>query len=944
MFVGEAPGEKEDRAREPFVGMSGNEVDRYCRSILLAREDCFIANLLRYRPDNNADPTEAEILRDEQWLMADLIDVQPQIVVTLGRFSTRWFLGRKVSMDREWGLAHSVDICQLHGCPVTHPRCLGCSQPMGRLRVSVVPIHHPALGLYSPDKQSIIQAGFDAVGRLLRGEMPEREDAYPNPVYAELRDGDDWGLDVTHGLLGMDTEGSVTAPWCLSLSGHRGTGYIVRRESTEVIEAVCRSIEAYHVPVVWHFAMHDLEVIEAMGIDPTAIDRLWKKRQADEDDISFQRRPWWLQMPWHDTMVMAFNLGPMYPQALKVLSYRLHAMEMDDYESLTAPAEQRMAIDYMRAALAHRQCPDCRGQGKMVNVRQYKNGKVARSLKKCSTCDGDGTSWPRPEPVLLWDSPTGKAKIYQPQSIGRRLRSMLSKAIAPEMLDVDEDDTLYDAWRKVDPEEVREIVETELGPMPTPTMDGVPLDVAIHYASRDADATLRAALTMIPLMEEAGVVEAYRTDMSIIPIVLRMQQNGMLIDCDYFHGLVAQWRAEMDGIVHQLKRIAGYYVNPGSSKQMANFLFDRLGLPTVKKTKSKENESTDDKVLEQLKILTSHPSVDLIMRYRELSKLVGTYALPLAQLRSTDGRVRTQINITRTATGRLSSSKRKRAKDSIQLQNIPTRSEEGRKIRGGFVARPGYLLGSWDLDQVEMRVMAHCTQDENLLRLFNEGATCPVKLAEGECRCHDIHRLTASLIWKVPIAEVTSTQRSSAKNVGFGMIYGITAQGLRTQFALRGIEITEAEAQALIDSYLKVAYPGIMRFWERKFTEARRYGYVRSQSGRIRHVAAVQSAASWVREEAQRQAGNYEVQEFAGHILKKAMGHIWDYVLPPLWERGWDVQPLMQIHDELLFEFPEGLEDLIDPMIRRAMTETVRISVPLGCKGKWGKRWSELKD
>jgi len=275
--------------------------------------------------------------------------------------------------------------------------------------------------------------------------------------------------------------------------------------------------------------------------------------------------------------------------------------------------------------------------------------------------------------------------------------------------------------------------------------------------------------------------------------------------------------------------------------------------------------------------------------------------------------------------------------------NQPTRSELGKGIRHGFIARPGYLLGAWDLDQIEMRILAHESEDENLLRLFNEGAECPVAKQFGKCTCHDIHRFTASKVFGRSPDEVSDEERSSAKNVGFGIVYGVTAEGLQLQMYLRGKNTPLEECQRMIDDYLKVAYPGVLRFMETKFTEARRWGYVRDMFGRVRYVTGVWSQLEWVQSAALRQAGNFPIQSGAQGVIKLAMAGVWQRVIPALRSAGCDIRPLLQIHDELVFEFPEGWEDAVDRMVLAEMSGAVRLRVPVGAKGHWGKRWSELK-
>lgn len=917
MLVGEAWGETEEREGRPFCGISGEELSRYLSWVRIDRSECYVTNLCNERPPGNADPTPEMIARHEPRLRAELLAVRPKYVVTLGRYSTRWFLphlpARKL-MEREWGLGHTVRICGACGSPCdTSGFCPCLPDADSCFDVCVVPCHHPAYGLYQPDDQILIQEALEGrmgltwgLRRIIDGELPPHPpiDQYPHPQYRELTDADNVDLIRllgTTSVIAVDTEGSARNPWCLSFSTAPGTGYVIRATESQTLATFATWLTDTDPLVVMHYAAHDLEVLAAMGIIVTR---------------------------FADTMLGAYLLGRMFPQALKLLAYRLHGMHMRDYDDLTADVDRRLAVEYLERVLHEGRCSECRGRGLVVTSHRLKNGKLRRSAAKCDACEGDGTSWPVPRPLPIWEQ--GKLRMWQPSPVGARARRILADVRAGKVNREGEPTDPRARWLDADPPEAIAAVTHALGPMPVATLDMVPRSEAIDYACADADATLRTWLLLDPLIDTWGLRDVYNVDLGVIPLLVEMQQAGMQVDTDYFRELSAEWRAEMARLRHRIQQMVGYYVSPSSPKQVANLLFEKLRLPPVRQTKSKTGESTDDKVLEQLAITTKHPVIPLIQRHRELHKLDGTYATPLSLIDSPTGRVYMEFRYTRTDTGRLSSAKPKSGVDKrnyIQGQNIPTRTDEGKRIRKGLVARPGYYIGSWDLSQIEWRCMAHLSQDANLLRVFREG--------------HDLHKMTASLIWKIPIEEVSREQRQSAKNIGFGMGYKITWRGLQQQFAQRGIEISKQEAQAFIDAFM-AAYPGISRFWERTFTQARRDGYVRSVSGRIRWVVAIRSKAAWVREEAERKAGNFPVQELAAYIMKLIMIEVGKR-LPALRRRGFDVRCLLPIHDSLEFEFPVGLEEVLDPMMRRIMSSTVELSVPLTGEGTWATNWAGCK-
>jgi DNA polymerase I-like protein with 3'-5' exonuclease and polymerase domains len=768
-----------------------------------------------------------------------------------------------------------------------------------------------------PEDQILIQEALEGrigptwgLAKVMRGEIPPHPpvDQYPNPTYIELLSHDyPQGMPDLSGVevVAIDTEGSAAHPWCLSFSVRPGEAYVIRPSQRVVMEAFAAWIESAKPTVVCHYLAHDLEVLAALGIhlDPSRCG---------------------------DTMLIAYELGRMFSQSLKLGAYRELGMLMQDYNDLTRDADRDLAVEYLERVLREGRCDECRGRGIVVTSRRLKNGKLRRSAKKCDACDGDGTSWPVPQPLQVWQN--GRLTTWQPSPVGKRVRRILDDVRAGKMNKDDEPTNPRDRWEGADPPEAIAAVTSALGPMPSATLDMVPREEAIAYAARDADATLRRWLLLDPLIDTWGLRDTYNTDLAIIPLVVEMQQTGMEVDTEYFAQLSREWRAEMSRIRHQLQKLVGYYVNPSSGKQVANLLFERLKLPPVKLTKSKASESTDDKVLEQLALRTKHPAVPLIQRHRKLHKLNGTYAHPLSLVDSADGRVRWEIKYTRTDTGRLSSSKPRKGRDKhnwIQGQNIPTRDEDDRKIKHGFVARKGCLLAEFDLSQIEWRITAHLSQDANLLTVFREG--------------HDLHRMTAAKMNHIALDEVTSDQRYAAKRVGFGMGYQATWRAIQEQFALEGIYLTREEAQAFIDGFM-AAYPGIPRFWEKVFAEARRNGYVRSTDGRIRWATAIRCTASWVREAAQREIGNMPVQSWAANIMKLVLLAAYKRVIVPMRRAGFDVRMLLTVHDSVLLEFPEGAEAMIDPLMKRVMRETVALSVPVSGDGRWGARWSDCKD
>lgn len=893
MFVGEASGRDEDRVGRPFVGAAGRELNRFLESVGIKRRDCYVTNVYKSQPPGNRDPSPEEIAGDAGELWSEITRINPAIVVPLGRIAARQFLG-DVDVEDVHGIPHAID---------------------GRI---IFTCYHPAAGLHSPDLQAFLQYDFDQLRLLLDGKLAPSApiDQFPSPAYILQPpqpprpypvSGPNW---LSRDVMAIDTEGVSGRVWGLSYTIAEGQALVVRAADGPGLALVQQLVDRVG-KILLHNALHDLPILAEMGI----------------------------QIPIGktvDTMVMAYILC-LEPQGLKPLARRHCGMAMQSYPEIVREADRRIAREYLERVVAARVCQTCLGVGAVL----VRTARARMAERKCPTCDGDGTLYPKPETQLV-RNPDGQLAEYNPQSIGRKIRKTL---LAMERSELAE---FFDArgwWNDQEPE-TRAAIEAVVGPIPLVSLDDVePPEAAIHYSARDADATLRVYHKLQPKIDAMALGPILQMDMDILPMVDRMQRVGWLIDIPHFDRLTTEFEGEIGRLERRLRRLAGHYVNPGSPKQVADLLFRELELPPLKLTKSKTRESTDDKTLESLS-LSIDPSderttqiLDTILHYRELQKLVGTYTRPLPLWADGLGRVHSHFRVTRTASGRLSSFE-------PNFQNIPIKAKRGRdngkRIRAGFVCREGWRLGSWDLSQIEMRILAHVSGDLNLIRLFVEGENCPEISADGKCLCHDIHLYTSGLIYRKPVSEVTANERLLAKNVGFGIVYGITSKGLQAQMELRGQHWTEEECQDMIDAYLSRAYPGVRDYMMECEAEARRFGLVRDMFGRVRYLPAVHSTASWVASEAVRQAGNHGIQAGAQGVAKLAMLAVWR-VLELVWGQGFQIEPLAQVHDELIFEFEDGLEDLIDPMIKKAFAEAVQLRVPIVSQSNFGLRWSDLK-
>ena len=442
------------------------------------------------------------------------------------------------------------------------------------------------------------------------------------------------------------------------------------------------------------------------------------------------------------------------------------------------------------------------------------------------------------------------------------------------------------------------------------SFDQVPIATAGPYAAEDADITLRLHQVLWPkLTAEPKLAALFRDiEMPLIPVLSDMERTGVLVDARMLARQSEELAARMQEIEQEAYAVAGEEFNLGSPKQIQAILFDKLGLPVLKKT-PKGAPSTAEEVLAELAL--DYPLPRLILDYRSLSKLKSTYTDKLPKRIDPDtGRVHTSYHQAVASTGRLSSS-------DPNLQNIPVRTAEGRRIRQAFIAPTGYKILAADYSQIELRIMAHLSGDEGLLRAF----------AQGE----DIHRATAAEVFGVPLGEVTGEQRRSAKAINFGLIYGMSAFGLARQLG-----IPRNAAQEYVDLYFE-RYPGVKAFMDRTRESARELGYVETVFGRRLYLPEINHRNGQRRQYAERTAINAPMQGTAADIIKLAMieTHRW------IGETELDVTLIMQVHDELVFEVHEDRVAEAQAEIERCMTGVAELRVPLVVESGVGINWDE---
>lgn len=895
LLCGEAPGREEWARGAPFVGKSGKEQDAYLARHGLNSRQWYRTNTVKLYREGNPDPSPA---LTRQWtpdLYRELQEVRPKLVVAVGRYAMRWFLGE------------TADLSSCHGIP----HKAGAFDPSRRDRggpndAVVVPIHHPAGGFYDNDARAVIAYDYEQVARVFKEvkagrEVEIREDEFAGRErYLDVTGEELAGyVDVTGGslflnngddhVIALDTEGSAEQPWSLQVSAQPGEGMVLRcaRPDFKIgIEALQRAADNGAV-----FAMHqastpqgcgwDLKVCAAMGLDLTRA-RLW------------------------DTMYAAYLLR-LEPQGLKALAYRWCGMRMEDYKRLLGGVGADKQLEYLARIIDH--------------------------------------EWPAVEPRLEIKN-DGTSSVKTPQHVSKRVErilidygEILLKGSLSEDDDSDPDkesdttDFLYKRWRAMDPPQLK-LVESVLGRMPHTTLDDIPLEKAVWYAGRDSDATLRLHYKLKTELEKRGLVKLMDTGMAVLPVFFDMQRTGMPASRTAFVKL----RDELAGAMEKLAaRISHRYYggkpfNPKSTKQVAAVL-RRRGLVGAKKT-AKGAMSTGKQSIEHLRY--SDEAVADIIEWREKQHIKDMFCVPTLELMPEDVDVTTvscKLKVTRTTTRRVASFDPNFL--AFPKHEKPGGVDYGKQVRRCFVCPPGEVLLETDFSQIEVRMLAHESADKLLCRMFTE------KDQEGNPR--DVHTETAALIFGVPAADVTKVQRFFAKRVTFGIAYGVSGSGLATQLRMAGaLGWDDQTCDKLIKEWLKL-YSGAAAYFDRVEREVVATGFVRDCWGMVRYLPGVWAEDNKLASEARRQAVNHRIQGGAQGLVQNAMAWLKEPVRE-LQDAGLNVQWVLQVHDALLLRMDEELVEVVQPLVEEGMVRHcgMKLRVPVLVDSHTAGSWGEL--
>lgn len=447
------------------------------------------------------------------------------------------------------------------------------------------------------------------------------------------------------------------------------------------------------------------------------------------------------------------------------------------------------------------------------------------------------------------------------------------------------------------------------------TMDQVSVKEAADYAAADAAICLRLIPQLQDELKKQEVISLFDSmEMPLVPVLAAMEEVGIRLDTDFFKAFSKELQNSLDEIEAKIEDAVGYEFNLNSTQQLSEALFEKLGLAPPDRTRKTSSGyySTAADVLEGM--IGQHPVIEWVLEYRELEKLRSTYVDTLPkQINPETGRVHTSFNQTGTVTGRIASS-------DPNLQNIPTRTEIGRRVRNGFIAREGWQLLAVDYSQIELRIVAHMSQDEAMLDAFRAG--------------QDIHAATAAAVHGIELDGVTPEMRRHAKAINFGLIYGMSAYGLTN-----ATDLTLAEAENFIATYFE-KFPGVKKYLDGIRETAAKQGYVETLLGRRRYFPNLESGAAYmIRQREEREAINAPIQGTAADIIKIAM-----LKLPgEIDKAGLGAEMLLQVHDELIFEVPKSELDETTKLVRRIMENAYQLDIPLSTEAKAGRSWGSME-
>lgn len=897
MLIGEAPGRTEFELGRPFVGKSGQEQDYLLDRYGASSSYFYRTNIVKEYREGNPDPDDSQISYWTPQLLEEINSCNPKLIIAVGRFAMRWFLGEDAELDVCRGL----------------PRRAGCFDPSRSNRASkdcvIVPVTHPAAGFrrygdtnFNTDRaKAHIHDDYWQAARIFNiirsGKTIEPiEDKHLSNEYyldvtgQELADriesevynnDNDWSRLV----IGLDTEGDPINPWSIQVSWIPGTGYTLRTAQPDfqvgisVLQRLADSGSLFitHAANTPAAGMYDTVICRICGLDLT------RARVVDT--------------------MYALYLLRLEQKGLKHAADRFCGMSMTPYESILGGVGRNKQIKYLESVLSH--------------------------------------DWPKPQPIIEKE-PDGTIKTTKPKSLNTVVQGILRDIYSDKRNKDDLPTDPYERWYKLHLS-VRQPAESLLGPIPTASLDDIPLSQAIYYSARDADATLRLYFALLPILKSLDLrdthlkryysipiepLQSVQTmlldSIDVLPVFEEMQYNGMPGSRPHFESLYFEMDTACDELREELSRKYnnGLPINPGSTQQTSKLL-STLGIQGAKETPT-GLISTGKKSLEYLRY--KHEAVGLTFDYREHNHIKNGFCA--GYLREAKGRdlfdAHGVFKPAHTETRRLSM-------EDPNLLNVPSRTEIGRRVRACFICPEGYVFAGYDLSQIELRVLAHDSKSPFLCRQFISGA--------------DLHAATAIEIFGVTPdhKDFKEKYRRAAKTINFMLVYGAEGDGIYDRFRADGLEGWDPKSCSKLKREVFKLFE-INDYCRSIYKQARQLGYMRDMFGMFRFLPNIDCGDSYLEGEAERHALSQRIQGTAQGMIQKAMKYLRS-IIHQLQDSEIDIKWRLQIHDELIFTLPLPYEPIVTPIVLDAMSNHcgLKLRVPVLAESHYAQSWDEAK-
>lgn len=889
MVIGEAPGREEGLRRRPFVGKAGLLQQSLLQRNGFLQSSCRLANVYPIYRQGNPDPSPHEIAEHTSSLISEIHTTNPSVIIAVGRYAIRWFLGDSADLEEVHGIPHKAGCFDLSLSTRTPPHTI------------IIPVHHPASTFYGEEeektrKRQVVDYDYrqavDVIKRIQKGEevtcpfdhcegQEEYRDVTGHELSLLLSDPYTGLLSTPDPVLGIDTEETPS----IQVSWADGIGYVLREyqpDFSEGITTLQRYIDTGKVEIVTHDAdtprgcLYDIRECRKLGLE-----------------LRYAK--------WFNTMYNLY-LYRGEPKGLKPAAYRFCGVRLTPYQDMIGEIGREKQTSYLESVLAMKD------------------------------------EWPIPERRLIEEG-DGTIHFYKPDAIWKSVSKLLD-SIYSGKVDSKTGNLIdpYDKWYEIGKQkkvgrELRRPVEQVLGKMPRATLNDISLDKATRYAAADADVTRRLSYRCKERNKRQGLTRTMSWAMKALPMFEEMQSNGMPAERGKLEDLSSLMSSVMDEKRSSLS--VSYFdcqpFNPKSTDQVA-VLLGKRNLTPGKRTK-KGAPSTGKKSIEHYRY--KDPAIGLVFDYREHQHIRDSFCRPLLETFPDEvGRhdVICNLNVAKTETGRPSS-------EDPNLLNIPVRTKIGRMIRACFTVETGQLFVAADLSQIELRCLAHDSGSPFLIRSFLLGK--------------DIHGETATAVFgvKPPKKDASEEEltkwefgyRLPAKTTNFGIVYGQQKYGLYDQFRMYGLDnYSIDDCEDLRNEVYKVL--GIDEYVKRRVSEARRTGTVTDISGMPHYIPNLFAEEDKVRAEAERQVISYHIQSMAQRMMQNSMGDL----APKIWKlqrAGIDVKPRLQIYDELISTCQEDMAETVGYMMVDSMENHcgVKLRVPVKAKVHIGTDWSMLK-